>query len=257
MKKALFGLIILAAASNCSWASEGYNTQKGALIGAVGGALAGQAIGRNTAGTLVGAAGGALVGAVAGNAVDQNQARERLAQAPGPVNAPAPSAEEAPPGEWVEVPGTWVNGQWVPAHRTWVPVDPNGGLVGSAPQSAPPPPVAANPPPPPAYAIPAPPQVAPIPGTYVYFVPGIGADILFYRGYWYRPHAGHWYRAASYNGPWVYTVPRMVPGPVIGLPPDFRRRVPPGFRPVRHAEMVRNWERWERERYWDHHRGRR
>jgi hypothetical protein len=256
MKKALFSLIVLAAIVNCSWASDGYNTQKGALIGAVGGALAGQAIGRNTAGTLIGAAGGALAGALAGNVIDQSQARERLAQASRPVNVPPPPPEEGPPGEWIEIPGAWVNGQWVPAHRTWVPIDPGSSQVGTTPQPAPSP-TYANQPPPPAYAIPAPPQVVPVPGTYVYFVPGISTDTLFYHGYWYRPHGGHWYRATGYNGPWAYIVPGMVPGPVIGLPPDFRRRVPPGFRPVRHAELVRNWERWERQRYWDHHRERR
>jgi hypothetical protein len=256
MKKAFLGLIIVGVFFNYSWAYDGYNTQKGALIGAVGGALAGQAIGHNTTGTLIGAAGGVLAGALAGHAIDQNQNRERLAQAQRPVNVPVPPPEEGPPGEWVEVPGAWVSGQWVPAHRTWVPIDPNGGRVDLGSQHTPPPPLAANPPPPPAYAIPAPPQVVPVPGSYVYFVPGISADVLFYRGYWYRPHAGHWYRAVSYNGPWAYIIPGVVPGPVIGLPPDFRRRVPPGFRPVRHAQLVRNWERWERERYWDHRRGR-
>jgi hypothetical protein len=29
-----------------------------------------------------------------------------------------------PPGEWVTVPGQWVNGQWVPSHKTWIPVNP-------------------------------------------------------------------------------------------------------------------------------------
>lgn len=29
-----------------------------------------------------------------------------------------------PPGEWVAVPGQWVDGKWVPAHKVWVPVNP-------------------------------------------------------------------------------------------------------------------------------------
>ena len=49
-----------------------YNTQKGAAIGAGIGALLGQAIGRDTEGTLLGAGIGTLVGAIAGNAVDQD-----------------------------------------------------------------------------------------------------------------------------------------------------------------------------------------
>jgi hypothetical protein len=35
--------------------------------------------------------------------------------------------------------------------------------------------------PPPQYAIPSPPQVIAIPGTYVYLVPSIAVDILFYH----------------------------------------------------------------------------
>jgi hypothetical protein len=29
-----------------------------------------------------------------------------------------------PPGEWITVPGQWVNGQWIPSHQAWVPVNP-------------------------------------------------------------------------------------------------------------------------------------
>jgi hypothetical protein len=109
-----------------SCASTGYNTQKGAGIGAAVGAIAGQAIGRNTAGTLIGLAGGALAGAIAGNAVDQDVANERsYHRSRGAYAAPAaPAATDNPPGEWVQVPGQWVGGKWIPAHRAWVPVNP-------------------------------------------------------------------------------------------------------------------------------------
>lgn len=47
-----------------------------------------------------------------------------------------------------------------------------------------PPPAGYGPPPteevPLPYAFTAPPDIVPIPGTYVYFVPGIGVDIFFY-----------------------------------------------------------------------------
>lgn len=126
MKKVTLLVVLLAIGfMTYSCASEGYNTQKGAAIGAIGGALAGQAIGRNTAGTLIGAAGGALVGAVAGNAVDQDQTnRKAQAAAAQPVYSQPAPASEAPPGQWVTVPGQWVNGKWIPAHRAWVPVNP-------------------------------------------------------------------------------------------------------------------------------------
>jgi hypothetical protein len=104
--------------------------------------------------------------------------------------------------------------------------------------------------PPPVYRIPAPPPVVVIPGTYVYAVPDIGVDILFYQGYWYRPHEGHWFRARSYNGPWVYAAPRFVPPAIIELPPDYRR-VPPGYRRIPYGQFKKNWTGWERDRYWD------
>ncbi len=119
----LVGLVIGTLFVTYACATEGYNTQKGAAIGAIGGALAGQAIGRNTAGTLIGAAGGALAGAIAGNAVDQTRQNQRVAPPPA-AYAPPPPPSETPPGEWVTVPGQWQGGKWVPAHRVWVPVNP-------------------------------------------------------------------------------------------------------------------------------------
>lgn len=63
-----------------------YNTQKGAAIGAGAGALMGQAIGRNTEGTLIGLAAGTILGALVGNAVDQDyQAARDAAQYNKPV----------------------------------------------------------------------------------------------------------------------------------------------------------------------------
>ena len=50
-----------------------FNTQRGAIIGAGMGALAGQLIGRNTQSTVIGAGVGTLLGAIVGNAVDQQR----------------------------------------------------------------------------------------------------------------------------------------------------------------------------------------
>ncbi len=180
-----------------------------------------------------------------------------LAQAAPPQPYGSPPVQQGPPGEWVEVPGAWVNGQWVPAHRTWVPLNPDGSAVAPAqpyppPQQYPPP---AQYPPPPAYTLPAPPEVLPVPGTYAYYVPGINVDIFFYQGYWYRPYGAYWYRAHSYNGPWVYIPGPHVPRVFVALPPGWRR-VPPGYHPIPHHELQRNWQRWERERHWDNHRRR-
>ncbi len=95
-----------------------------------------------------------------------------------------------------------------------------------------------------------PPAVVLIPGTYVYFVPDIDADILFYGGHWYRPYKGYWYRAVGYNGPWVHTVNTKVPRVLIDLPPDFRR-VPAGHQRIPYGQLKKHWKTWEKERYWD------
>jgi hypothetical protein len=66
---------------------------------------------------------------------------------------------------------------------------------------------------------------------------------LFYHDYWYRPYEGHWYRAKSYNGPWVYVVPARVPHVLLHLHPDFRR-IPSGHEriPYGHLKLRRTGE---------------
>jgi len=124
-KHMLVILILITGLLAFSCASNGYNTQKGAAIGAGLGAIAGQIIGNNTAGTLIGAAGGALAGAIAGNAMDQNEMNQQMAASQRQYSAYASAVgPENPPGQWVEVPGRWVGGKWIPAHRAWVPINP-------------------------------------------------------------------------------------------------------------------------------------
>jgi hypothetical protein len=102
----------------------------------------------------------------------------------------------------------------------------------------------------PAYTFPAPPRMVVIPGTYAYAVPDINADILFYHGYWFRPYGGLWYRAISYNGPWVHINSTLVPRVLANLPPYYRH-ISPGYRRIPYGEFHGNWRRWEKEGYWE------
>lgn len=81
MRRKTTGLVILMIAimvASCATVpKDRYNTQKGAAIGAGAGALIGQAIGRNTEGTLIGLAAGTVLGALVGNAMDQDYAAAR------------------------------------------------------------------------------------------------------------------------------------------------------------------------------------
>lgn len=88
----------------------------------------------------------------------------------------------------------------------------------------------------------APPAVVVIPDTYVYFVPDVEVDILFFGGFWWRPHSGRWYRASEYNGPWVFISIDNVPGVIVKLPPGYRR-VPPGHERIPYGQLKEELER--------------
>jgi hypothetical protein len=133
MKKYL-SILIVACLYLTGCASPGYyNTQKGAAIGGGLGAIAGQAIGRNTEATLLGAGVGTLLGTIVGNMEDQRASRYRTAQqayriqAEEPVRyvAPTPQVRTGPPGKWVTVPGYWSGNRWIPEHEEWRPIHPN------------------------------------------------------------------------------------------------------------------------------------
>ncbi len=101
----------------------------------------------------------------------------------------------------------------------------------------------------PAYTFVAPPPMAVIPGTYVYFAPEADLDIVFYHGFWYRPYEGRWFRARGYNGPWAYIAPARVPHALIVLPPDYRH-VYRDYPRIGYRDFNRHWRGWERNRHW-------
>ncbi len=76
---------------------------------------------------------------------------------------------------------------------------------------------------PPPIVAPAPPDVVMVPGSQVYFVPGMQFDVFFYNGFWWSPRGDRWDRARAYNGPWGVVDRRYVPRPVFGVPHDYRR----------------------------------
>ena len=96
-----------------------------------------------------------------------------------------------------------------------------------------------------------PPELLPIPGRYVYFVPDTDTDIFYYHGQWYRPYRGRWFRSENYNGRWDNI--RDVPPALIDLPSDYRSSAPQ-FDRIPYGDLGKNWERWEQEKYWDRRR---
>ena len=82
-KKVTLGLLTLAIAISTVFVTGcEKKSQSGALIGAGAGALAGQAIGRNTTGTLIGAGAGAIGGLLIGNAMDKSDEKKAKQAAP-------------------------------------------------------------------------------------------------------------------------------------------------------------------------------
>lgn len=95
-----------------------------------------------------------------------------------------------------------------------------------------------------------PPALVMVPGTYAYLAPE--ADIVFYRGYWYRPYGGYWYIAADWQGPWQYVAVQQVPVVVVNVPVYYRSTYVRS-EPIPAPVVLRNWRAWEDERRWDRH----
>lgn len=76
---------------------------------------------------------------------------------------------------------------------------------------------------PPPIVVAQPPAVVLVPSTSVYFVPDVSYDVFYYGGYWWSPRGDHWYRASAYNGPWHTISRHSVPGPVYGVPHNYRQ----------------------------------
>jgi hypothetical protein len=103
----------------------------------------------------------------------------------------------------------------------------------------------------PAVRFAAPPEVVVIPGTYVYMVPDIDVDVLFYQGYWWRPYEGQWYRSRDYRGSWRHVESRHIPRGLRTLPQDYRQRLSPGHERMPHEHVQKNWKKWEKQKHWD------
>ena len=131
MTKFALLLVVVGAFMVAGCANMGPNTQQGATMGAVLGGVTGAVVGNQTGSTAAGAAIGAGLGAVTGGAIGSahdKAEQNRPAYPPGNAAYAAPPVEQEPatppPGRWVTVPGQWVGGQWVPAHKVWMPVNP-------------------------------------------------------------------------------------------------------------------------------------
>jgi hypothetical protein len=66
------------------------------------------------------------------------------------------------------------------------------------------------------------PRVVMIPDSRVYYVQNYDYDLYRYGGYWYYVDDGYWYRAASWQGPFMQVRVSTVPRTLVGVPLRYR-----------------------------------
>jgi hypothetical protein len=84
-----------------------------------------------------------------------------------------------------------------------------------------------SPPPPPPIIVATPPQLVVVPGTPVYYSPGLNVNFFFHKGRYYTFHNSSWFVAAAHNGPWTFVALEHVPQPILAVPVQYYK-VPPG-----------------------------
>jgi hypothetical protein len=80
---------------------------------------------------------------------------------------------------------------------------------------------------PPPVVLAAPPQLVVVPGSPVFYAPGVSINFFAYGGRYFSFHEGAWFVAATYGGPWVTIGPGKVPEPVLAVPVAYYK-IPPG-----------------------------
>jgi len=80
-------------------------------------------------------------------------------------------------------------------------------------------------------------EVVFMPDYGIYFVPGLAYDIFFYNGFWWSSRGRHWYRSRYYRSGWTISMDRDVPGQLLRVPGNYRKR----FGQVKHIPY-RAWK---------------
>jgi len=110
--------------------------------------------------------------------------------------------------------------------------------------------VAEAPPPPLGFATPPDVVVVPSGESSVYMVPNT-FGVYFFGGSWYRYHSGYWFRASTYNAPWVSISVGAIPGVIVNVPPEYVFSLPPNYYRIHYNEFYGHWRDWDRSRHWN------
>ena len=91
--------------------------------------------------------------------------------------------------------------------------------------------------------------VVPSGESYVYMVPN-RPGLYFYGGDWYRYYRGYWYQSPDYYGRWNGVGVSLVPGVIVGVPPEYVTYLPPTYTRIRYHDFNRGWKTWDSNRHW-------
>jgi hypothetical protein len=100
------------------------------------------------------------------------------------------------------------------------------------------------------------PDLVRVPGTPVYYAPGLTSNFFFYDGLFWVFRSDMWFSSSWYNGPWQTVEPDWIPLYVLRVPVRYYRQPPGYFRGWRDDAPPRwgqHWGHdWERQRAgWD------
>jgi hypothetical protein len=91
------------------------------------------------------------------------------------------------------------------------------------------------------------PEMVVVPGSLVYFAPGVNVELFFFRGYWWSRNENRWFRSREYKGPWKGMEGRRVPVEIVRLPPRYREEY--GHREhIPYGQLKKHWEKREYEK---------
>lgn len=88
------------------------------------------------------------------------------------------------------------------------------------------------------------PDLALVPGSPVYYAPGVNENYFFYDGMYWVFQGDNWYASYWFNGPWSFVRIDLVPLYILRVPVYYYRRPPPYFQPWRRDQPPRWGERW-------------
>ncbi len=96
------------------------------------------------------------------------------------------------------------------------------------------------------------PNLVPIPGSPVYYAPGVTSNYFFYDGLYWAYVENNWYASTWYNGPWSLETSEEIPLFLLRVPVRYYPKPPEHFRGLRADDPPRWGEYWGHA--WEEHR---